>query len=378
MNFLNIALKEIKRDIRDRWTLIFMLVFPILLILILGVALSNSFSSTPELGEIRVLVQDKTGGGPLTQSFDAFAKAVEESGVKFESWSEGMDGRKEVEQHRYDDYVELTESGISLYGSSRSAIESSIVQGMLAAFTDKYKAGSVLAQAGKDTAVMQAEGTGEGKEANYIKETSIVADRKPGAVDYYALAMTCMVALWGAWSASRLITSEVRQGTSMRLVAAPVSKGSIFAGKILGSIGSNMLCVFLIIIISKFLFKAYWGDHLLAVVAVLFTEVILAVSLGLAVGYLFNGTASRNVLMIITQLAAFFGGAYFPMSVDGDLGVVGWIAGLSPIRWGNVALTKIVYSGETAAMWPVIGLNIGLAVLMLMASAVLMRRKEGI
>ncbi|WP_410767983.1 ABC transporter permease [Fontibacillus sp. BL9] len=378
MNFLNIALKEIKHDIRDRWTIIFMLAFPILLILILGVALSNNFSSTSDIGEIRVLVQDKTAGGPLTQSFDAFAKAVEKSGVKFQSWNEGMDGRKEVEQHRYDDYVELTESGISLYGSSRSAIESSIVQGMLAAFTDKYKAVSALARTGQDISVMQSEGTGEGNEANYIKETSIVADRKPGAIDYYALAMTCMVALWGAWSASRLITSETRQGTAMRLAAAPVSKGAIFAGKILGSIGSNMLCVCLIIVVSKFLFKAYWGDHLLAVLTVLFTEVILAVSLGLAVSYLFKGTASRNVLMIFTQLAAIFGGAYFPMSVDGDLGVVGWIASLSPIRWGNVALTKIVYSGETAVMWPVIGLNIGLAVLMLMASAMFMRRREGI
>ncbi|MEF2964728.1 ABC transporter permease [Paenibacillus sp. M1] len=378
MNILNIAFKEIKHDIRDRWTLIFMLAFPIVLILILGVSLSNDFSGGSGLGDIRVLVRDKSGGGTLEQSFEAFMKEAEKSGIRFEAWSEGMNGREEVEQDRYDDYVELGSGGISLYGSSRNTIESTIVQGMLTAFADKYKTVSALAHAGQDIAVMQMTGTGEQLEQNYIKETSIVPDRQPGAVDYYALAMTCMVALWGSWSASRLIAFETKRGTVKRLIAAPVSKGAIFAGKVLGSICSNMICVCLIIVVSKFVFKAYWGDHMLYVLGVLLTEVILAVSLGLTVSYLFKDTARKSVIMIITQLAALFGGAYFPMSVDEDLGAIGWIAGLSPIRWGNVALTKIVYGGETAAMWPVVGLNIGLAILMLLGSAALMRRKEGV
>ncbi|RRJ66721.1 hypothetical protein EHV15_30165 [Paenibacillus oralis] len=143
MNILSIAATQIKRDFRDRWTLIFMLAFPIVLMLILGTALAGTFNGTIEVGDIRVLVRDKGENAALSKSF---SQEAAQSGITFTPLQAGMDGRKEVEQNRYDDYVELTGSGISLYAGSQNAVASGIVQGMITAFADKYNAVSAVLQ----------------------------------------------------------------------------------------------------------------------------------------------------------------------------------------------------------------------------------------
>ncbi|MGG6309867.1 ABC transporter permease [Paenibacillus macerans] len=376
MNTIRIALKEIKRDMRNRWTLMFMLAFPIVLMLILGVALTNAFGGTVEVGEIRVLVQDTGRNEALSQAFDAFAKEAGGMGMSFDRLKPGMNGREEVEENRYEDYVELDGDGISLYLSGQNAIQSNVVQGMLTAFADQYNALYAIVKSAPDQAETAFAAGASGRD--FIKETSIAADRQPGSLDYYALAMTSMIALWSSISASQLITGEIRQGTGIRLAAAPVRKGEIFAGKVLGNMVINMLCVLIIIIFSKYAFAAYWGNHLGTVVGVLASEVVMAVSLGLAISYVLKEAATRGVIMIFTQIAAFFGGAYFPMGADEDLGAIGYVANLSPIRWANVAITKIIYNDQLSVALPVVALNLGVAFVMLAAAALMMRRREGL
>ncbi|MDR0269048.1 ABC transporter permease [Paenibacillus sp.] len=374
MNILSIALKEIKQDFRDRRTLVFMLGFPIVLMLILGLALTNAFSSEVKIGDLKVLLKDSTGGGELSQAFNAFAKEVGKTGVTFEPLKPGMDGRTEIENNRYVDYVELTSQGISLYGSSRNTIESNIVQGMVASFTDKYNAATAVAKI--EPAQTEAVFASSGKD--YIKEMSITPDRTPNSVDYYALAMTVMVGLWAAMSAGGLIQDEVSRGTGNRLIIAPVSKGEIFTGKILGGMMTNLLCVAVMVLFSKYVFKAYWGSHMGIVAIVLLSEVIMAMGFGLACSYMMKGRAGRNVISLIVQLMSFFGGAYFPIGDDSGSGLMGFLVNLSPIRWANHGLTQVIYGNDVSAAWPVVWSNVGFAVLLLGVSIIVMRRREGL
>ncbi|WMT42391.1 ABC transporter permease [Paenibacillus sp. D2_2] len=377
MNILRIARKEVLQDIRDRWTLIFMLAFPIVLMMVLGFALSNAFDSGSEIDKIHVLVKDTGENEALTRSFTAFSAETAKSGIQFEDLKAGMDGKEEVKKGHYADYVELTKNGIELYSSSFITVEHQILQGTLTAFTEKYKMISTVVKLEPDKIGIVSDGT---TAPNYIQETSLVPDRKPGALDYYALAMTAMVALWGAMSASQLISKEVKEGTAFRLVAAPVNKVEIFVGKVLGNLVVNMLCVLVLIFFSKYAFGAYWGDHLLVVILLLLSLVIMAVSLGLAVSYMFKEAASRSILMLVTQLAAVFGGAYFPFDEAGleMTKLMSFIIRLSPIRWTNSALTGVVYRNEIVEIWPVFALNIGIAAVMLTIAALLMRRREGL
>lgn len=160
-----------------------------------------------------------------------------------------------MKQNKYAAYVELNKDGAKTYGSDKSSIEGSIVEGMLITFVDKYNVAAEVAKVdpSKVSAVIS-----NGNHNDYIKETSLQAANKPGSMDYYAVVMTTMIALYAAMGASFLIRGERIRKTGDRLIAAPISKAEIFIGKVLGSLVANALCILLVMLFSKFVFQANW------------------------------------------------------------------------------------------------------------------------
>ncbi|MDF2814909.1 MAG: transporter, permease protein [Paenibacillus sp.] len=372
MNIWNIALKEIKSVMRDSRTLIFMLAFPIVLMLILGTALSNVFNNEIRLDEVQVLYKDMSKG-VVTQQFESFTKEVAGSGIQFTKAAGDVDGAKEVEQNHYTAYVELRDSGIDLYGSGRNTVESSIVEGMLHAFVGKY---NVAVEVVKADPKLLAEVVGTPPAKDYIQESSLQADKQPGSMDYYALAMTTMIAMYAAMPASSLLRGERNRKTADRLLASPISKSELFVGKILGSLAIQFLGVLIVVAFSKYVFHAYWGEHMGIVILVLLTEMLLAISFGLIVSYISTGVYASMILMIVVQVSSFLGGTYFYI---GDTeGIASLVTNLSPLRWVNQALTRVIYENDLSAAIPVVCLNVGLAALFLLLTRLSLHRREGL
>ncbi|WP_440603120.1 ABC transporter permease [Bacillus sp. GB_SG_008] len=369
MNIFNIAIVQIKRDFRDIRTLVFMLAFPIVLMLVLGTALTNAFNSDSlSIENIQVLYKDEANS-QFSQAFEAFIKEADKSGIHFKKASTDVDGKEEVKQNKYAGYVEMNQDGVKLYESDRNSIEGSIVEGMLTTFVDKYNVAVEVAKVdpGKVSTVISS-----GNHDDYIKETSLQAAKKPSSMDYYAVVMTTMIALYGAMGASYLIRGERLRRTGDRLIAAPVSKAEIFVGKIFGSLVVNALCLLLVVVFSKFVYGANWGDHLGVVFLILLTEVFLAISFGLGIGYITKtGEAAKAVIMVVVQLASIFGGAYFVVEEN-------VLTNMSPLTWANTAIMKIIYANDLGAALPVISLNIGISALFLLIAIIVLRRREGL
>ncbi|NHM30728.1 ABC transporter permease [Neobacillus terrae] len=375
MNIFNIALIEFKHTIRDVRTLVFMLAFPIVMMLILGTALSTTFDKNIKIGKINVLYTEKTDIS-FSSPFHGFIKEAKKQDIHFKKAPHGLDGKKAVKQNHYDAYVVVTDKGVQFYGSERNSIQASIAEGMLSAFTDKYNLITEVAKEKPDQVqtVMASVSTTPG---SYVKETSLNADKAPGSMDYYAVAMTTMIALYSAISASNLIRGERIRNTAVRLVIAPINKMEIFLGKILGSLALNLVCIMLVMAFSRFVFGADWGVHPGMVLLILFTEVFLAVSFGLGISYIIKADqGTRTILMIILQLSSFFGGAYF--RIENADGILRFIMNLSPLTWAREALTKIIYNNDLTAALPVISLNLGISLLFLLFAVVAFRRREGL
>lgn len=378
MNILNIALKELKSTIRDTRTLVFMLAFPLILILILGTALSGTFSSdnSISLDKMKIAYKDNSNG-EFSKYFQEFIKQSEAEGIKFDKTNNEAETINQVEKRKYQGYIEVNNDNVKLYENNRSSIEGNIVEGMLKGFIDKYKLVSEVVKVKPESIGAVINDTNEN---NYIKETSLNSKSAPGAIDYYSIAMTTMAALYGAMSACFLIRGERMNKTDVRLMAAPVKKGEILVGKVLGGIGANLLCVFVIVAVSKFVFKANWGNNILLVVLILLTEVILAVSFGLGISYIAKKPeTSRIIVMIVVQMASFIGGAYFPIdTASSSGGILNILVKLSPLTWNNQALNKIIYTGDNTAIIPAIAINMAVACLFLVISGVIAGRREAL
>nr|WP_221626761.1 ABC transporter permease [Cohnella lubricantis] len=370
---MNIALYEIKRSLRDTRTFVFMLAFPLILILILGTALSNAFSSEVTMDGMKLLYKVSAQNEPLQQYWNGFAQAIESQGVELTAANGGIDGRAAVADDQYAAYAEIDDNGVRFFGSSLRTIESNIIQGMLTSFADRY---NLAAAAMKNSPeAVQAILADAGSSGSFIQEASIDPHRKPGSIDYYAIAESTMIAFYACMSASWLIRGEVRRRTALRLAAAPVGKMEIFAGKVIGCTVINYLCILAVVLFSKYAFGANWGDHLGIVFLLLFTVVLLAVSFGLGIAYMIKGDSANSVMTIFVQIASMLGGAYFPIQDDMN-NFFGSLANLSPLRWANDALMNLIYNNDLQAALPVIGLNVAIAAAFLAFVAVSMRRRE--
>jgi ABC-2 type transport system permease protein len=372
VNVLNITLLEIKKSLRDKRTLLFMLAFPIVLILILGTALTNAFHNVNEIGDMKLLVKNTAQNQQLQSYWNGFAQAIGQEGIELTPAASGIDGKKAVQDNQFTAYAEIDDNGIHFYGSSRETISSNIIQGMLTSFADKY---SLAAAAVKnDPEAAQIIIAGSMSTGSFVQESSLDPDRKPSSIDYYAIVESTMIAFYACMSASWLIRGEVKRKTSLRLVAAPIGKLEIFAGKVIASTIINFLCILAVVLFSKYAFNANWGHHLGSVLLLLFTVVLLAVSFGLGIAFLFKDDAVNAVMMIFVQFASMVGGAYFP--VDEASGVFGGIALISPLRWANEALMNLIYNDDLYAVFPVIGLNTAIAAVFLAFVAFTMRKRE--
>ncbi|KAA9008453.1 ABC transporter permease [Paenibacillus spiritus] len=370
MNILAIAWRQIRATLRDRTAFVFMLAFPIVLMLILGTALSNAFSSGIEMDTVS-LTYSRTAQNPgLLKAWDQFENQLRKQKVKLTAAADPEQARKAVQEGRYSAYAEIGDKGIRFYGEN--SIESTVAQGMLTVFADKYNLAAAVMKNKPERA--EAILAGAGGEASFIRETSIASDKKPDSLDYYAMAMSTMTAFYACMSASNLLSGERSRRTSIRLMAAPVSRAEIFTGKVLGNTLINCIFVLTVFAISKWGFGADWGQRTGMVLGVLFTEVLLAVSIGLGCSFLFKDNTGTTVALILTQFISFFGGAYFPL---GQMG--GWmniVSGLSPLRWANQALTGLIYEHSASEAVQAMGLNIGIALLLLLLAAGSLQRRE--
>lgn len=373
MNVIHIIRKELLTELRDFKTFIFMIAFPIVLMLILGSALTNAFSSNYEMDSLSLMYTDHTSEEQLSASWSGFMDALEQEGVAITLATKEIDGQKLMQEDQHTAYAELTNDGILYFGNPTNSIENNIVQGMLTSFVDQYNLFSAVGKS--DPAALERIIEAKYAYGSFIQEVGLNPDKQPSSVDYYAITMSTMIALYSALSASYLIRGEVSRRTYIRLYASPVSKKAIFTGKILSSTLINFLCVAVVVLFSKYVFQADWGSSYTAVFGLLFTEVLLAVSLGLACSYLFKDGASHAILVIIIQIASFVGGAYAPIHTEN--GLLSYVVHFSPIYWSNQALMQVIFAGNAPAVIPVIALNVGISALLLMFSAAFMHKTGG-
>jgi ABC-2 type transport system permease protein len=376
MRILTIITKEFKQNIRNFKANAMMVLFPIVLIAILGAAFSGVFSNTIDLGEVKVLYTDKvTQDKDFKGAFDGFLKGMsDELGIKFEETSDETAGKTSIENSAYSAYLKVTENPLQfeLYKNDRRSFDASLLESSLNSFIKSYDSIAAIA-AVNPAALARPEITQFDGEAKFVEARSLDKKRQPGSLDYYAVTMLTLILLYASLTGFWAIRSEMEQKTAARMLCAPVRSYELLTGKVIGCISVTVVQALAVILFSKLVLKAYWGENLLPVVLVLLTYSIMTVSLGVAMAYIFrSGDAASGILNSVIPLLAFLGGAYVPLSVMS--GFITKIAMLSPVNWTNTALFKIIYDNDYSAIPGSLIINLSLSALFIMASAFLSRK----
>lgn len=372
MKFVIIALKEIKQNLRDKKSMAMMVLYPILLMIILGSALSGAFNNSISFKGSKVLYKTE-GKESISNNFKEFTKALNDLGIETIETEDEKQAMEKVKDDTYACYIKVDEKDkkINLYKNERYNFKSDLIQTVLNTYVDRY---NTIAEVYKENPKVLPKLMGE-KEVNYVNEINVQKNRSPRAIDYYAVTMLTMIVLYAALSGAFAIGGEYIRNTFNRIMCAPIKKVEILGGKVLGNIIVTLLQSFIVILFSKYVLKAYFGDNMIPIYLVILSEVIMAISIGVGVAFMTKkDTLCSALLNIIIPFITFFGGGYVPIG-DFKNNAINLVSNISPLKWTNDAIFTFIYSNNIYNIKTAIIINMIIAVVFLSISSLIYKRQ---
>lgn len=373
MSILNIAFKEIKERSRDKRTMLIMTLFPIILILILGTAFSKAMSDTIDLGKNEVLYTVK-GEGNVSKAFDSLKEDLKNYKVSFTYEKDENVALKEIEDSKYSCYIVFDENNkeIKLYKNDRYNLNAGFIEGVLNTFVQRYNVISEIATV-NPSIIGQLSSE---KNPQYISVESLDKKKQPRAIDYYGITMTTLFILYATMTAGYGMSSERTRKTLNRIFISPLKKQEVFTGKVLGFLAVTLIQIAIVLSFGIFVIKINWGDNILPVIAVLSSEIVMAVSIGVAVSFIAKSEAAMSgILNMIIVLMGFLGGAYFPIEQINSA-ALNTVASFSPIRWINDTMFNIIYLDDFGKMINTILINLSIGLILMLVSSMAFRKEE--
>ncbi len=346
MNMARIVLKEFRLNIRDFKANAMMVIFPIVLIIILGAAFSSTFERTVKLGSIKVLYTEDTNerAQTLTKAFGSFREELSKGmGISFEKTDDVDFGIASIKKYKYSAFLFISDDPqeIKLYKNERYSFTASLLENALNSFINTYGAMSAIA-AGNPSAMALPKMQEHGE---YVILEALEEKRQPGSLDYYTITMTTMILLYASMTGFWSVRGDLVQKTASRTLCGPVSGYELLTGKVLGCIIVTIVQGLAVIVFSGLVLKANWGEDLTTVGLLLLSHSIMSISMGVGLAYFFkNADAANGIMNTIIPISIFLGGGYVPLDVMGS--AFAKLSVISPVKWINSALFRVIYGGD--------------------------------
>lgn len=383
MKAFALAAVNLRRLLRDRSNIFFVFVFPMLLILVLGVSFGGG--TDPRFG---IVVGD--GVGPLGEDLletleaipdvevervaheDDLVTAIErgqlQAGVVVPADYDAtiLDGR-DVEI-RY--VARQDELGLQLGETVRAAVAEQGQRLRAARFYAMETGGSL------DEGLSGADATAAVIVPVEVVTTTAGEAIFPASLGRFDLGASSMLLLFifltSMTSAVALIETR-RLGLSRRMLATPTSSGTIVTGEALGRFGVAMVQGLFIMLGSLILFGVDWGEPL-GSAALLVSFALVGAGAGMLLGSVLRTEQQAIGLGLLVGLGlGALGGCMVPLELFSP--TMRTVAHLTPHAWALDGYAELVrHDGSLADVLPYVGILLGYAAVLLGLAAWRLRR----
>jgi len=156
-----------------------------------------------------------------------------------------------------------------------------------------------------------------------------------------SIGFTVWFILFMTFGSAGGILEEREQGTLRRLLVAPIDRGTILAGKILGTVLAATVQALILVVVGALFFGVQWGRNPAGVVLVLGAYILAGTGLAVMVSALVRTRGQMAGLSpLIGTGLAMLGGCLWPIEVVAP--AMQFIAKFTPTGWAVAGLTDIV------------------------------------
>ncbi len=350
--FRALSLAIVKGFVRDKTSVFFAVVFPLMFLVLFGGLFADQTQSKVDLIQVGdvALVDDLPKGAD-----DAF-----EETFHVEHSDDLDEAIKKVRKGDADVAIEMDGDTLVAHYTQTDQVKAAITQGALRAFVD-----------GTNVALLSADA---GEPPTYDLQTERVEDESLKTIQYYTPGLLgWAVAMSAAFGAAATIQGWRQSKLIRRLQLAPVSTGTVVGARVAVTVGIALvqLAIFVGLAAAAFgltLTGSWWMSIPLLVVGTL-----CFMAIGLLAGAITKTTEGAvNAANFMVLPMSFLSGSFFPL--DGSPGWLRAFSNLLPLKHLNDGMLDVMVRGEgpSAALVPM-AILLGFAVVVTAVAAKLFR-----
>lgn len=323
---------------RSKWSILIMLIGPVLVIAILSSAFSELLKSYEGVDEFAVGYRMQEGAE--NDGLYAAARSYgEEEGIIFHEYPEG-EIKDVMEKNKLAGFVEFSDNTYTVYKSADYEVEGITLEYFMNKFIDGV--GDVALQTANTEDIMLPT-----EELEFMPAVS--------AVDYYGIIYIVYFCWCGIICAAGVLGSEKKYGIARRFQVSNLSETKNYLGKFIPVTLTVTAGMALVSVITIVLYNIHWGAPLLSVFIVFMT--VLA---GNALGMMIYNISDNLVITVIVQFMivwfmGFFGGSFETYMFSRMPGI---LKQLSPIYHTNRALVELSCMGKSDYGFSAVGYSL--------------------
>ena len=377
MILLTLIKKEIIQFFRSKTDVITMLIFPIVLIFVMGKSLDGLMSMDKNIFSGKIIyfnIEDASGNKNLQPFYDFSVQFQKDTEAEFIENTNHKEAIELVNKNEAICFINVGKEDIKYFrNENEESTESKVFRNLYAQYMKKYifLHSTSKSEPQKVPQILNAQNN------TRVKSEGISYD-EVNSFTYYTFVELTLIILYISTITSISMYKENTLHTMTRLKTSSIKKINIIISKIALGIVIGIMQIILVYITSTKLFGVNWGQKLIYIFVVLISFIIFSSVLGISISMIFadQKTAYTLTNMLIIVMG-FLGGSYVPLCLVKSARITSFLCQLVPNYWVNIALLGLKYNVDTSYYISAINISLGGAVLMIVLGKIISKLKEG-
>lgn len=369
--------KEIIQFFKSKTNVIAMLIFPIVLIFVMGKSLDGLMSMDKNIFSGKIIyfnIEDSNGNKNLQPFYDFSVQFQKDTEAEFVENTNPEEAIKLVNKNEAICFINVCKDDIKYFRNENGeSTESKVFRNLYTQYMKKYIFIHSISkfEPQKVLQILNAQNNTQ------VKSEGISYD-EVNSFTYYTFVELTLIILY---ISTITLTSMYKENTlhkMTRLETSSIKKINIIISKIALGIFIGIMQIIIIYITSTRLFGVNWGQNVIYIFIVLISFIIFSSVLGISISMIFSEEKTAytftNMLIIVM---GFLGGSYVPLCLVKSARITSFLCELVPNYWVNTAILGLKYNVDTSYYISAINISLGSAALMIILSRIISKIKEG-
>ena len=369
--------KEIIQFFKSKTNVIAMLIFPIVLIFVMGKSLDGLMSMDKNIFSGKIIyfnIEDSSGNKNLQPFYDFSVQFQKDTEAEFVENTNPEEAIKLVNKNEAICFINVCKDDIKYFRNENGeSTESKVFRNLYTQYMKKYIFIHSISkfEPQKVPQILNAQNNTQ------VKSEGISYD-EVNSFTYYTFVELTLIILYISTITLTSIYKENTLHKMTRLKRSSIKKINIIISKIALGIFIGIMQIIIIYITSTRLFGVNWGQNVIYIFMVLISFIIFSSVLGISISMIFSEEKTAytftNMLIIVM---GFLGGSYVPLSLVKSARITSFLCELVPNYWVNTAILGLKYNVDTSYYISAINISLGSAALMIILSRIISKIKEG-